>query len=338
MSLNIKKDRRANGGFFGFDFQVNAAIVLMLENIKELNSLKLEGYEDIDIELLSGSHILAQAKAIEQSSTDFNNVRKNLKKALESLSDGNQKVEADKLILITNSPNPLNQDESRSIFYGTARRGFNTLPESSQQIITDYLAEIEQPLDPDKFVIQVIPFETDDDLERYKVVMQIINDFLGGLKIENLGMGKQLHQLWCGEIFKNGTRKNETIKLSKKSLIWPIIVITTNVDRTDSAFIERFDSVQYDEIVRRFHETIDSCCERVEFFTKILFDFNLYKNSSNANEKTLNFIDECWQDYKSEFEGIGVDSEIVEGLTKVVLYNVIRRRYDIDKIKMGVSL
>jgi len=131
------KDRRADAVLFGFDFQVNAAIVLMLENIKDLQSLRLESEnEDIDIELYSGKHILAQAKAIVNSSTDFTNVRSNLKKALESLSEGSKKVETEKLILITNSPNPLNEDASRSIFWGPARRGFSTLPESSQKIIT----------------------------------------------------------------------------------------------------------------------------------------------------------------------------------------------------------
>ena len=82
----MAKDRRADAVLFGFDFQVNAAIVLMLENITELRSLRLESEnEDIDIELYSGDHILAQAKAIVNSSTDFRNVRKNLKKALENL-------------------------------------------------------------------------------------------------------------------------------------------------------------------------------------------------------------------------------------------------------------
>lgn len=333
------KDRRANAVLFGFDFQVNAAIVLMLENIKELSSLRLESNnEDIDIELKSGNHVLAQAKAVEKSSTDFNNVRNNLNKALQSLSEGNQKVTTDKLILITNSPNPLNQDESRSLFYGFAHRPFKTLPESSQIIINDYLAKIDQPLETDKFVIQVIPFETDDEFERYKVVMQCINDFIGELKLDIPGIGKQLHQVWCADVFRNGTKKDGNITLLKKNLIWPIIVIATNVERTDPSFVDRFDSVQYDEVVRRFHETIDSCCERVEFFTRILFDFSLYKNSAKPSEKTLNFVEECWQNYKTEFEGIGIDPETVEGLTKVVVYNVIRRRYDIDKIKKGVSL
>lgn len=95
------KDRRADGVFFGFDFQVNAAIVLMLENIKELRSLRIESEnEDIDLELYSGKHILAQVKSIVKSSTDFRNVRKNLKKALESLSEGSKNIETEKLGLV----------------------------------------------------------------------------------------------------------------------------------------------------------------------------------------------------------------------------------------------
>ena len=335
----MAKDRRADAVLFGFDFQVNAAIVLMLENITELRSLRLESEnEDIDIELYSGDHILAQAKAIVNSSTDFRNVRKNLKKALESLSEGSKKVQTKKLILITNSPNPLNEDASRSIFWGPARRGFSTLPESSQKIITDYLSQVDQPLDPDQFVIQVVPFETDDDTERYKAVSKVIDDFIGDLKLDIPGIGKQLHRVWCGEVFKSGSKNNVNIILSKKSLIWPIIVIATDIDRIDHDFIERFDSVQYDEIVRRFRETIDSCCERIEFFTKILFDFNSYKNTGKASEKTINFVEECWSNYLSEFEGNGIDSATAEALSKVVVYNVIRRRYDIDKIKKGASL
>ena len=333
------KDRRADAVLFGFDFQVNAAIVLMLKNIKELRSLRLESEnEDIDIELYSGNHILAQAKSIVNSSTDFTNVRNNLNKALKSLSEGSNKIETEKLILITNSPNPLNEDASRSIFWGPARRGFNTLPESSQKIITDYLSRIDQPLDTDQFVIQVVPFETDDEAERYKAISKIIDNFIGDLKLDIPGIGKQLHRVWRVEVFKNGTKKNANITLSKKSLIWPIIVIATDIDRIDHDFVERFDSVQYDEVVRRFRETIDSCCERVEFFTKILFDFNTYKNAGKASEKNINFVEECWNNYSSEFEGDDIDPATTEALSKVVVYNVIRRRYDIDKIKKGVSL
>lgn len=77
----MPKSRRANAVMFGFDFRVNAAIVLMIENIEYLKALQLEGnYEDIELELEDGQYILAQTKAIEKSSSDFGNVRKNIRK------------------------------------------------------------------------------------------------------------------------------------------------------------------------------------------------------------------------------------------------------------------
>lgn len=168
----MAKSRRANAVVFGFDFQVNAAIVLMIENIEDLKSLRLEGnYEDIEIELENNQYILAQAKAVERSSSDFRNVRKNLEKSLISLSEGNQKVDAQRLILITNSPNPLNEEASRSIFWGDAHREFLSLPESSQELIRRYLDNINQPLDTDKFMIQILPFETDNDEEESDVTV-----------------------------------------------------------------------------------------------------------------------------------------------------------------------
>lgn len=333
------KSRRAEAVLFGFDFQINAAIVLMLENISNLKSLRLEGnHEDIELELLDNQYILAQAKAIEKSSTDFTHVRENLKKALFSLSDGSQNLEVDKLILITNSPNPLNDKDSRSIFSGPAsHRPFSTLPPSSQKIITNYMNGIEQPLDINKFIIQTLPFETDDELERYKVVLQVINDFISSLKLEP-GIGKQLHSIWRNDLFTNGTKKDAGICLSKKDLIWPLIVITTDIDKIDRDFTDRFDSAQYDEIVNRYRETVDSCCERYEFFTKILFDFKSYKSAKSQKEKILDFVDASWPNYIAEFSIQGMDSETKEALAKVVIYNVIRRRYDIERIKRGTNL
>ena len=332
-------DRRADAAWFGYDFQVNAAIILMLDHIKALKSLRLESKnEDIDIELNSGNHVLAQAKSVVNSSTDFRNVRKNLNKALKTLSEGSQKVPTEKLIYITNSPNPFDDDNSRSIFWGLTRRRFDTLPEALQKIINNYLSQIKPPLDTDKLIIQVVPFETDDERERYKAVLSVIDEFIGDLNLDMPGIVKQLHQIWREKVFINGTKKDDSITLSKKSIIWPIIVIVTNVERTDNQFFEQFDSAQYDEIVRRFKETVESCCERVEFFTKILSDYNDYKNPGEPNEKITNFVKYCWHDYSSEFEVDGIDSETVEGLTKVVIYNVLQRRFVISKIKRGVSL
>lgn len=216
----MAKSRRANAVVFGFDFQVNAAIVLMIENIEDLKSLRLEGnYEDIEIELENNQYILAQAKAVERSSSDFRNVRKNLEKSLISLSEGNQKVDAQRLILITNSPNPLNEEASRSIFWGDAHREFLSLPESSQELIRRYLDNINQPLDTDKFMIQILPFETDNDIERYKVVKRVVDDFIGDLNLNIPGLGKKLLSIWHEEVFENGTKRFKKFVADMKLLV-----------------------------------------------------------------------------------------------------------------------
>ena len=46
----MEKNRRADAVMFGFDFQINSAIVLMIENIKDLKAIRLEGNEE-DIKL-----------------------------------------------------------------------------------------------------------------------------------------------------------------------------------------------------------------------------------------------------------------------------------------------
>ena len=335
----MAKSRRANAVMFGFDFQVNAAIVLMIENMEDLRTLRLEGnFEDIELELDNDKYILAQAKAVEKSSSDFQNVRKNLKKSLVSLSEGSQKVDAQQLILITNSPNPLNEEASRSIFWGDAHRDFRSLPESSQKLIRGYLDKISQPLDTDKFMIQVLPFETDNDAERYKVVKRAVEDFIGDLNLNIPGLGKKLLSVWHEEVFKNGTKKDAAIQLKKKDIVWPLMVIATDVNYFDDSFGEIFDLSAYDEIVRQYKEVIDSCCERCEFFIKVLCDYNAYQTTKKPIEKCIDFVMNKWKDYLSEFELDEVDEEIQRGLVQIILYRIVRNRIVIQNIKKGVQL
>lgn len=340
MGASQMKSRRADAVLFGFDFQRNAAIVLMLENIKNFQALRLEGNdEDIELTMQNGQRVLAQAKAVVNSSSDFSHVRVNLKKALLSLSDGAQDANVDRLIFITNSPNPFNDNESRGVFWAPTRRKFSTLPPSAQDIVRNYLSEITHPLDLDKFYVQFFQFETDDEVERYKVVQEKINDFIGELNANTSpGLGKKLLQIWHENIFVNGSKKDVAIQLKKKDIVWPIMVLETDISRCDDSFIDRFDAGVYDEVVRLYGETIDSCCERIDFFTRVLFDYNQFQSSKKPREKCLDFVDHFWDKYQSEFAVAGIDGEIFEALTKIILYNIVRRRIIIDNIKRGVNL
>ncbi len=336
----MEKDRRAYAVDFGFDFQINAAIILMLENIDNLASLRLEGdSEDITIFLNNGKCILAQAKSVVRASEDTQNVRRNLKKALLTLSEGAQKTKAEKLIFITNSLDPFNNKDTKNIFYGYTRRSFKDLPQSAQSIIESYTQDIENALDLETFWMHVLPFETDDAQERYKVVKEKIEDFIGRLNLNYPGLSTKLMGIWQNDIFYNSTCKDSTIELKKENIIWPVIVIITDIDRYSSDLDTYFDSSQYDEILYRYHELIDSCCERCEFFIKVLYDYNNFKmDGVNAKEKSKQFALTKWEDYLDELSDEHIDSETQRNLVIAILYSIVRNRIEIDKIKKGVHL
>ena len=94
----------------------------------------------------------------------------------------------------------------------------------------------------------------------------------------------------------------------------------------------------YEEVVNRYSEVINSHCEQCEFFIKILSDYNNFKTEKKQSEKLIEFIEIQWKDYISEFAVDGVEEEIQEALAKIVIHNIIKRRFTIDRIKKGVKL
>lgn len=322
---------------FGIDFQVNAAIVLMLENIEDLSTLRLEGKEDIEIKLNDDSYILAQAKSVENSNTDFHNVRANLKKSLETLSEAaNQVGNVNRLIYITNSPNPIKEEESRPLFYGHAHWDFNDLPDSTKGIINGYLSQINNRLDTNLLSIHVLPFATSNDREKYKVVWMAISDFLENVGFPELRL--RLHEVWSNSVFRNGSRQEEEIKITKKDIIWPIIVCITDNRQIykDETIMATLDDGEYDIISRKYEGIINYCTERFEFVTSVISDYNAGRVI--GRDAITRFVDERWMNYKDEFEFVALDDGIKEKLIKIILCIILKRRYDINDIKQKVKL
>lgn len=173
---------------------------------------------------------------------------------------------------------------------------------------------------------------------RMQGIKRVVDDFIGDLNLNIPGLGKKLLSIWHEEVFENGTKKDAAIQLKKKDLIWPIMVVATDVGYCDNSFADIFDSSAYDEIVRQYRETIESCCERCEFFIKVLCDYNTYQTTKKPSEKCLDFVMNKWRDYLLEFELDGMDEEIQKGLIQIILYRIVRNRIVIQNIKKGVKL
>ncbi len=79
--MQMANNTNASPRVFGFDFQVNATIFLLLDNIKELKAIRMEGAsEDIELTMNNGSQIMAQAKGIIKRKLRFFKCKKKSKK------------------------------------------------------------------------------------------------------------------------------------------------------------------------------------------------------------------------------------------------------------------
>lgn len=300
-------DRAATSVLFGFDFQANAAIILMLENIREMAHIRLEGSEDIEITLNDGSHIFAQAKSVVNSSSDFKNVLANLKKSIESLSEANH----------------------------NASNSFNSLPAELQGIISEILNKLDNPLDINKFKIQILPFETDNFKERYKFVIAEIGDFislLGNFPIER----SLIHKIWANDLFRSGTRKDQNINLKKKDLIWPIIVLITDNEDYDEYDIDDSDT---EELLSSYRDIINTCSEKYEFVTRVLNAYNSF-NAGDNRTKLEKFIKSESQNFKYLFDdaNINLSEDLQIILLQIIIRNIISKRRRINHIKNTVNL
>lgn len=82
----------SSDSLFGWNFQINAAIVIMLEDITNVQKVRVEGStEDIEITLVNGECIFSQAKALADPSST-KNVRKKLSDGLGTLNQAAKKI------------------------------------------------------------------------------------------------------------------------------------------------------------------------------------------------------------------------------------------------------
>ena len=67
MGSKAKKSSNAVPAAFGWTFQSNAGIVIMLKNLQRADAVRIEGDEDIEVHLSNGKKVYAQAKGLYMS-------------------------------------------------------------------------------------------------------------------------------------------------------------------------------------------------------------------------------------------------------------------------------
>lgn len=322
-------NRNASASAFGWDFQANSAMLLMLENIREAKRVRVEGSdEDIEITLDDHTKIYAQAKAVEKPD-DTSHVIDKLTKALETLSDAAKNGDGSQFTYMTNSSNPFNNQRTVSYFTGRTHLGFDELPDQAQKRIKDIITKNGfADLDVHKLDIRVIPFYGNDLKNRYKEIQACVNEFLATVSVNLPGVNAEIMEIWQRDLFLNATQSDTAISVSKEKMIWPLIVLV--VDKTAAnEYKKDFDDDEISEIERKYKLIINQNTMSYEIISRVL---------SEAKGSLKQFVNNHWKDYLDIVNVIEADNDTKESLLKIILYRILTQRQYIRDIKRGSNL
>lgn len=331
------KSPNSSAGAFGWDFQSNAAIMLMLKNMISATSVKVEGdTEDIEISLDNGEMVYSQAKSVFKPD-DYTNVIAKLQSGLRTLDNAAKNANVEKLIYITNSPNPFNNVQNMFAFSGSLTRlKYGQLPDTCKEKIEELCQSHNYTFNRAMLSVYVMQFYGDDD-NRFKVIKDITNEFLESIGLGDRGLGAEILKYWQSAFSNNATLRDTSIIISKKQMIWPLIVSVCRVDKNDAVLAD-CDACDFEEISGRYRAIINNKTERFEFIAKVMAAYTSYKPAMHSAQKTREFIATQWSNLKDEFDAPNMDAAILEMVVKVALGNVIRSRKLIADLKREVNL
>ena len=324
---------------FGWDFQVNAAIAILIDNIGDVDKVRLEGSkQDIEITLSNKEKIYAQAKSVERAG-DYTNVKNHLTDALNSLNNTacDTKDAVKQFIYITNSENPMGNYNTISQFIGPyIRQPYSNLTDKAKEIIENSLrkAEKEVAIDRDKLYVYVLQFQNGvSEKDRYSNIKRIVDEFVETVLENRNGIGGKVLDVWQKELLLNGSVSNTCITLDKKQFSWIIVVKALENSLLENSFYNKFDISEVQTVQSYFSDVINNSTVRFELLTRVLTDFNNFE-PSDRSQKTVEFIDQCWKNYREEFSLEKLTSSTQEILIKSIMARIIYQATTINTMKV----
>lgn len=328
----------ATPSIFGWQFQLNAALVVMLENIKDVEAARVEGAtEDIEVTLTSGNKIYSQVKAVSEE-YNYSRVKEKLEAALRTLDNAAKQPDCEQLIYITNTANPFGNIRTISSFSQHTHRTFDELPSQCQNYVNKIITSKKlQNIDTSKLSVHIIPFFTDNPLEKYKTVRSVVERFLYNISRRITGISDELIEIWHEEFLENAATFDQDVTIKRETLVWPIIVLQSQL-YPDEDLLDEYDTSDVEAVMVGYKEFINNKVERFDFSVKVLNDYMSFHSTECSKKKTRNFIDTQWVNYSEDFSESNIPVELSELLTKIVISKIIRNRYLIDDVRRGAGI
>ena len=339
-------NRNASPSCFGWSFQIAAAVVLALRNIEDVAFILVENDEDIELELLDGGIVYAQAKAYFEANKPGEGSLKRLKGALKTLNDSFGRPACRELVYVTNDLMPFGKSPNDLPFGRNSFLEYRELGPKQQEAIMRILnSESYDPCLVDKLAVYAIWYHGSDMQTRCEEIDRCIGNFLDRLDFKSASRPSEgrLRGDWeqaLGFSASSDSRDMKAKKISKEAFVWPVIVescmgLTSGLGDLD------LDEDQLEELESTYAREISAQINRFDVVSKVTTDYSEYAkvSSESAKQKRIAFASARWQDYVALLGADVIDDEEVkQAFVEVIVSKIIKKQKTIEKVKNGVNL
>lgn len=268
---------QASATIFGFQFQINAAIYLMLKYFSDFDQMKIEGsQEDIELFMHNNKKIYAQAKSKEFPTKDNKGHSEKLRDALRTLSNVEDKGNYDLMYISNLEENPLNSGTKE--FDGISFLKYDELREESKKKIDSQISNGNYNIDTSKLIIAKIPFYGNDWEQRHKEISKKMAEFVSNISPSLSSFANRIIIIWEEEFLHNASIKNPKITINKENIVWGLVVCKLQLDDVKK-FDEKLEIEQTDflEAIDEYEKIIDIKSSTFLDYNKIISLYSQYK-------------------------------------------------------------
>jgi len=329
---------QASATIFGFQFQINAAIYLMLKYFSDFDQIKIEGsQEDIELFLHDNKKIYAQAKSKEFPTKDNKGHSEKLKDALRTLSNVDDRGNYNLMYISNLEENPLNSGTKE--FDGISFLKYDELKEVSKKKIDNQISNENYNIDTSRLIIAKIPFYGDDWEQRHREISKKMSEFVSNVSPSLSSFANRIITIWEEEFLHNASVKSPKITINKENVVWGLVVCKLQLDDVKK-FDEKLEIEETDflEAIDEYEKIIDIKSSTFLDYNKIISLYSQYKLKSDKSVSIYEFI----QGNKDEifnliFPDKNRDDIVLQACAKIIAKEIILRSKSIEEIKRGVE-
>lgn len=320
-------NRSANASWNGDNFQIVAAISLLVDNIYDFTFIKCEHeIEDIVVGFADGSIIAAQSKA--SFDVESSHALDYFDKGLLTLTEASESYNCRKQIYITNIDTMLGSSTNTKDFLEYRTIWFDELSRENRDIIKSRKLGWKVT---SSFGIQHLKY-TGENKEKW--IRTKVRDVLREIdSLRSLNTNRVFDQ-WKIYLSYNSGERNRNIVCNREKMIWGIIV--QRVDSIDSDICDESDD-DYSEVVDRYSDTIDSLTGEFPIFSRICGDFIRYR-LSNPDCDYSQYSESQWEKYHDIVDNLDIENRLESKVLKVLIQMVLRRSELINNIRQELNV